>query len=85
MHAMQRAVITRWLRPESAQRGLHCVVEIRQGPGGSVDALRIVDPCNADEAARQSMVAAVRRAQPLPHEGFETVLTQSVRFAFRYD
>lgn len=83
--AVQRAVMAHWLRPESAQHDLHCVIEIRQDLAGNVDELKIADRCNADEATRRSIVAAVRRAQPLPHEGFETVLTQNVRFVFRSD
>jgi colicin import membrane protein len=85
MHAIQRAVMMHWLRPESAQPGLRCAVEIRQDSAGNVTELEIVEPCNADPATRESIVAAVRRAQPLPHEGFESVLAASVRFTFRYD
>jgi colicin import membrane protein len=85
IQAVQRAVITHWLRPESAQRGLRCTVEIRQDSVGSVTELEIVEPCNADAATRESIAAAVRRAEPLPHEGFESVQAASVRFVFRYE
>jgi len=85
MHAVQRAVMMHWLRPESAQPGLRCAVEIRQDSAGNVTELEIVEPCNADPATRESILAAVRRAQPLPHEGFESVLATSVRFTFRFD
>jgi colicin import membrane protein len=85
MHAVQRTVMMHWLRPESAQPGLRCAVEIRQDSAGNVTELEIVEPCNADPASRESILAAVRRAQPLPHEGFESVLAASVRFTFRFD
>lgn len=85
MHAVQRAVMLNWLRPESAQHGLRCAVEIRQDTAGNVNELRIVEPCNADAATRESIATAVRRAAPLPHEGFEAVRAASVRFVFRYD
>lgn len=85
MRALQHAVQINWLRPESAGHDLHCTVRMRQDDAGMVVELQIIEPCNADEATRRSIRAAVYRAQPLPHDGFTAVLAQSVQFVFRYD
>lgn len=84
-NALQQVVRMNWMRPASAEPGLRCVIQIQQDEAGRVLELRIAEPCNADATTRESIEAAVRRAEPLPHAGFETVLTRSVQFVFRYD
>ncbi len=70
-----------WLRPPSARAGLDCTVRVTQVPGGEVIAA-VVSSCNGDEAVRESIVAAVLRASPLPAppsaELFERILV--IRF-----
>lgn len=84
-HALHQAVQIHWMRPDSAQPGLRCVVHIHQDEAGKILDLRIAEPCNGDEATRQSIEAAVRRAEPLPHAGYESVLAQRLQLVFRYD
>ena len=54
-----------WVRPPSARAGLDCTLRVTQVPGGEVTAA-VVSSCNGDEAVRESIVAAVLRASPLP-------------------
>ena len=81
-----RAQVTRnWLRPPTAQPGLRCTLRIVQIPGGEVISANIAGSCNADEATRRSLVAAVERAGTLPYRGFEDVFEREIDFNFRYD
>ena len=64
--ALIAAKITRaWIRPPSARPGLECTLNVRQAPGGVVTKVSI-GQCNADQAVRDSIEAAVYRASPLP-------------------
>ncbi len=45
----------------------------------------IFGKCNADEATRRSLVAAVERAGSLPYRGFEKVFEREIDFIFTYD
>ena len=54
-----------WVRPPSARAGLDCTLRVTQVPGGEVTGA-VVSSCNGDEAVRESIVAAVLRASPLP-------------------
>ena len=54
LRALQQAVTTNWLRPESATE-LSCLVEIVQRPGGEVVQVSLGQPCNADAQARASI------------------------------
>lgn len=83
--AIQNAVVTNWLRPESAQPGLRCTLHIVQIPGGEVISARVTSPCNADGVTRQSIEQAVMRAAPLPYKGFEKEFQREIDFNFRYD
>jgi colicin import membrane protein len=56
-----------------------------QIPGGEVISAAIAGQCNADEATRRSLVAAVERAGTLPYRGFEDVFQREIDFIFRYD
>jgi colicin import membrane protein len=60
-------------------------VRIVQIPGGEVISASIQGACNADEATRRSLVAAVERAGSLPYRGFEEVFEREITFEFRYD
>ena len=83
--AIQSVVQQNWLRPDSAQPGLKCQLNITQIPGGEVIEAHVVAPCNADEITRRSIEAAVLRAQPLPYQGYEQVFSRNILFTFHYD
>jgi colicin import membrane protein len=83
--AIQNAVQQNWLRPDSAQPGLLCTLQIVQIPGGEVIQVSVTSPCNADDLTRRSVEAAVLKAQPLPYRGYESVFTRSITFKFRWD
>lgn len=83
--AIQAQVTQNWLRPPTAQSGLRCTVHIVQIPGGEVISAVIRGTCNADEATRRSLIAAVERTGSLPYRGFEDVFEREIDFLFRYD
>jgi colicin import membrane protein len=83
--AIQAAVTQNWNRPESVPAGLRCTLRIVQIPGGDVISANVVAPCNADQAARNSIEQAVMRAAPLPYQGYEKVFSREINFNFKYD
>ena len=83
--AIQSQVTNNWLRPPTARPGLRCRLKIVQIPGGEVISAAIAGSCNADEATRRSLVAAVERAGTLPYRGFEDVFEREIDFIFTYD
>ena len=83
--AIQSQVTNNWLRPPTARPGLRCRLKIVQIPGGEVISAAIAGKCNADEATRRSLVAAVDRAGSLPYRGFEEVFQREIDFIFTYD
>ncbi len=80
--AIQKAVLSQWIRPESVPLGLKCTIAIRQLPGGEVVEATVSASCPYDEAGKRSIEAAVRRAQPLPYRGFESVFQRNLTFNF---
>lgn len=83
--AIQQAVLSNWLRPDSAQAGIRCTLRIVQIPGGEVIQVSVTSPCNVDDLTRRSIEAAVLKAQPLPYRGYESVFQRDIKFNFRYD
>ena len=83
--AIQSQVTNNWFRPPTARPGLRCRLKIVQIPGGEVISATIAGKCNADEATRRSLVAAVDRAGSLPYRGFEEVFEREIDFIFTYD
>jgi colicin import membrane protein len=83
--AIQNAVTNNWLRPDSAQGGLHCMLHIVQIIGGDVIDVQVINPCNADPLTRTSIEQAVKRASPLPYKGFETEFQRQFNFNFSFD
>lgn len=83
--AIQNAVTENWLRPDSAQPGLRCMLRIVQIPGGDVIGVRLMTPCNADPQTRDSIEQAVKRASPLPYKGYEKAFSRELNFNFNYD
>ena len=74
-----------WNRPPTTRPGVVCRVRVVQIPGGEIIAAEIVRPCNADEATRRSIVAAVMRVGELPYRGYESVFAREIDFDFRFD
>ena len=83
--AIQAQVTNSGFRPPTARPGLRCRLKIVQIPGGEVISAAIAGKCNADEATRRSLVAAVERAGSLPYRGFEEVFEREIDFIFTYD
>ncbi len=83
--AIQSQVTNNWLRPPTARSGLRCRLKIVQIPGGEVISAAIAGKCNADEATRRSLEAAVERTGSLPYRGFEEVFEREIDFIFTYD
>ncbi|ANB18977.1 cell envelope integrity protein TolA [Dokdonella koreensis] len=83
--AIQAAVTSSWNRPDSAQAGLRCTLQIKQIPGGDVISVQVGTPCNADAPTRNSIEQAVMRAAPLPYQGYEKVFQRQIDFNFRYE
>ncbi len=82
---VQQIVTDNWLRPPTAKPGLRCILKIVQIPGGEVISAAISGSCNADEATRRSIVAAVERIDALPYRGYEEVFAREIDFEFKYD
>ncbi len=81
-----RTLVTRnWNRPPTTRAGVACTVRVFQIPGGEIIAAEIVRPCNADEATRRSIIAAVNRVGELPYRGYESVFNREIEFLFRFD
>ncbi|CBA16903.1 cell envelope integrity protein TolA [Xanthomonas albilineans] len=80
--AIQQAVLSQWVRPDSVPLGQKCKIAIRQIVGGQVIEAKVSPDCPYDEAGRRSIEAAVLRAQPLPYHGFESVFTRDLTFNF---
>ena len=83
--AIQNAITNNWLRPDTTQPGLRCMIAITQIPGGDLLDAHVIEPCNADPLTRSSIEQAVRRAAPLPYKGYEKVFERALRFNFTYD
>ena len=71
-----------WFRPPSAGAGVECTVKISQIPGGVVIDVHIAE-CNADEATRLSIVAAVFKASPLPEPPDPNLFERNIIFNFK--
>jgi colicin import membrane protein len=83
--AIINVVRLNWNRPDNAQPGLRCTVNVIQLPGGDVMSATAVSPCNADPVTRASIEQAVTKAQPLPYKGYEKVFARQITFIFTYD
>jgi colicin import membrane protein len=59
-------------------------VRVTQVPGGEVVAA-VVSTCNGDEAVRESIVAAVLRASPLPAPPAPELFERTLVIRFRPD
>ncbi|MCX7553184.1 TonB C-terminal domain-containing protein [Marinicella sp. S1101] len=82
--AIQAAVTRAWTRPTGTPAGLQCQIKVNQIPGGGVIDVSIGTPCNASAVARNSIINAVKKADPLPYKGFEDVFERRLTFTFQY-
>ncbi len=86
MSQYQAAVISsvegQWNKPASANPNLLCYVKVRQIPGGGVVDATISTPCNANTIVKNSIIAAIKKADPLPYKGFEKVFSRTATFIF---
>lgn len=71
-----------WLRPPTARAGLVCELDVTQVPGGEVTNVRL-GTCNGDQAVRESIVAAVYRASPLPPPPDPSLFERELQITFR--
>lgn len=85
VETIRELVRRNWNRPPTTQPGVLCRVRVVQIPGGEIIAAEIVRPCNADQATRRSITAAVMRVGELPYRGYESVFAREIDFDFRYD
>ena len=78
-----RAKVERaWLKPPSVTAALDCIVRVTQVPGGEVVAV-VIQQCNGDSSARESIEAAVYRASPLPAPPDAALFERVIEFRFR--
>ncbi len=82
--AIQSAVNGQWSRPSGTPAGLQCQIKVNQIPGGGVIDVSIGSPCNASAVVRNSIINAVKKADPLPYKGFEEVFDRRLNFIFQY-
>jgi colicin import membrane protein len=73
-----------WIRPPSVRAGLNCELRVTQVPGGEVTAVQIGN-CNGDQAARESIEAAVYRASPLPTPSNPDLFDRNLTIRFHPD
>ncbi len=79
---IRQKVERNWVRPPSARPGLECEIFVNQIPGGQVTGVRM-GACNADDAVRRSIEAAVLRASPLPLPDEAALFERNLRFIFK--
>ena len=77
-------VTANWQRPPTAVKGLRCLVQVHQAPGGSVLDASVLPGCKGDDATRRSIVNAVLRSDPLPYKGYEKIFKRQFKFEFVY-
>jgi len=81
---IQARIQRMWNRPPTAVAGLDCTVYITQVPGGTISSARLGE-CNGDEATRESILAAVYRASPLPAPSNPDLFDRNLKVPFRPD
>lgn len=82
--AVHAAIDAHWTPLPQAGSG-HCVLMLRQLPGGSVLHVEPLDDCRLDAAGRAAAVEAVLAADLLPYAGFERVFSREMRIVLRAD
>jgi len=79
---IQNKIERSWIKPPSAKPGLECVINVTQIPSGDVVGVGF-GRCNADEAVKRSIEAAVLRASPLPKPPVPSLFNRSLEITFR--
>lgn len=79
--AIRRRVEGAWIPPRGTRHSLRCVVYVTLAPGGVVLSARL-GSCSGDPAERESIVAAVYRASPLPMPADPADFVSHLRFLF---
>ncbi|MDQ3229079.1 MAG: cell envelope integrity protein TolA [Pseudomonadota bacterium] len=80
--ALSETIRRNWTRPENLPLGQRCRMTIRQLPGGEVIDVQVAPSCPYDDLGKRSIEAAVRKAEPLPYDGFEEVFNRTVILNF---
>lgn len=80
--AIQEAIRRNWTRPDNVALGERCRLYITQIVGGEVISVEFDPSCPYDAQGRRSVEAAVRRAEPLPYAGFESVFNRRLNLNF---
>ena len=65
MNAIENKIYQRWVMPPSTNTGMVCVLQVRLIPSGEVIDIKVSKP-SGDPVYDQSVIAAVRKASPLP-------------------
>lgn len=79
---IQNKIERSWIKPPSARPGLECVINVTQIPSGDVVNVGF-GRCNADDAVKRSIEAAVLRASPLPKPPVPALFSRSLEITFR--
>jgi hypothetical protein len=79
--AVTQAVQTQWIRPDNTP-ATSCKVRVTQQPGGHVTGVAVESDCPYDVAGKRSVVNAVRRADPLPYQGYEKAFQPTIVITF---
>ncbi len=82
--SIKARITNNWSRPASA-RNVQCTLHVKQIPGGGVIDASIGSPCVADAVVRNSILNAVRKSDPLPYQGFESVFDRNITIDFIYN
>jgi colicin import membrane protein len=83
---IQDKIARNWNQPVSAKPGLECVIRVVQLPTGDVVDAKVDNAhCNADDAVKRSIEAAVQKATPLPKPPSQAVFDRSLIVTFRPD
>ncbi|WP_080353878.1 TonB C-terminal domain-containing protein [Stenotrophomonas indicatrix] len=80
--AVRARIVEHWLRPASVLPGQQCSARVLQLPTGTVISVETQSDCQFDAVGRSSLEDAVRRAQPLPTEGFQSVYARHLQLTF---
>jgi hypothetical protein len=79
---IQARVLREWVLPDGITQDFSCTVTVVQRPGGQVIRASVEGSCSAGIVAERSIIAAVRRANPLPYRGYESVFSDELSFEF---
>ena len=79
---IQQKVYANWSVPPSVTDSTQCVVSVSEVPGGDVTNVKVLQ-CNADDAARQSVITAVYKSSPLPPPPDPSLFLREFQLTFK--